>query len=341
MDKQKIKKILVNRLRKINLFLLPQQENDYRPLILNGRFFTYIALILVLAKLVTLFSLVYVPQSPFFSSIATSVLVKLTNQERNYYGANSLRISPELNQAALMKANDMVANDYFAHWSPQGRSPWYWFQMAGYNYEYAGENLAIGFFDASEVHRAWLNSSTHRANILNPEYQEMGLAVVEKDFHGRKSFLVVQMFGTPRKQESRVVEAVRRELTPTPTPTPTPQEPVLIEEEVVAQETQERTILGDYDVGIYIYSGNLIEQVSFDLLHFLILEYDKIIQKAALIILVFLGFVLLVNVFVRFDVQHPDLIFKGLFFLAVFLVFEYFNQEIIVKVFLESPIINK
>ncbi len=332
-EKEKIKKSLIKGWGKFKVFLLPIAENDYRPHVLNGRFFTYLALILILAKLVTVFYLVYIPQTTFFSDIATSVLVRMTNQERGSVGAGSLKISPALNQAALMKAQDMVANNYFSHWSPQGRSPWYWFQMAGYNYQYAGENLAIGFYDATDVHRAWLESSTHRANILNPSYQEIGLAVVEKDFYGRKSFLVVQMFGTPAKKETVVV---------------TPVEKVLVEEvkvsepeellEVASQE--ETTILGEYDIGVYIHSAGFIEKTSFNLLHFFLLEYDKIIQKMIFLSLVFLAFVLLVNVFVRFDVQHPDLIFKGLSFLAILLVFEYFNQEAIVRIFLGTAILG-
>jgi hypothetical protein len=333
MKKEKIKKSLIQGWGKFKVFFLPLAENNYRPHVLNGRFFTYLALILILAKIVTVFYLVYIPQTTFFSDIATSVLVKMTNQERNSVGAGSLKISPTLNQAALMKAQDMVANNYFSHWSPQGRSPWYWFQMAGYSYQYAGENLAIGFYDATDVHRAWLESSTHRANILNPSYQEMGLAVVEKDFYGRKSFLVVQMFGTPAKKETVAVTPVKKVLV----------EEVKVSEpeellEVASQE--ETTILGEYDIGVYIHSAGFIEKTSFNLLHFFLLEYDKIIQKMIFLSLIFLAFILLVNVFVRFDVQHPDLIFKGLSFLAIFLVFEYFNQEAIVRIFLGTAILG-
>lgn len=337
----------------LKIFLIPCVENNYRPSILNGRFFSYLALFLILAKFATLFYLVYLPQTHFFSDIATSVLVKMANEERIHIGVNSLKINPKLNQAAFMKANDMIENNYFSHWSPQGKSPWHWISLAGYQYEYAGENLAVGFFDATEVHRALINSAAHRDNILSPVYQEIGIAVIEKDFYGKNSFLVVQMFAAPRQ----IVVASERSLID-PKDIPDEKEPVeekfaeeaveeelikeeLVEEELIEEElVEEKAILGDYDIGVYIQSAGTIEKASFNLLQFFLLEYDDIIQKITMLSLLFLGFILLINVFIRFDVQHPDLIFKGLLFLAIFLLFEYLDQETIARVFLGTPILG-
>src|SRR6185436_7850636 len=100
-----------------------------------------------------------------------------------------------LNKAAMAKAQDMVKNGYFAHESPQGISPWYWFKQAGYVYKYAGENLAVGFVDSKTVYDAWFNSPSHKANLLNKNYTQVGTAIVS-GFDGN-SIVVVQEFGRP------------------------------------------------------------------------------------------------------------------------------------------------
>jgi len=323
------------KIKKLKTFLFPCIENNYKPSILNGRFFSYLALILVFAKFITVFYLICIPQVPFFSDIASGVLFRMTNEERVLSGRDSLRISPQLNEAALMKAEDMVKNDYFSHWSPEGKSPWHWISLAGYDYQYAGENLAIGFFDATEVHRALVNSPTHKENIVSPDYEEMGIAVVEKDFGGRSSFLVVQMFGTPRK--TKIVEAVAEEDL---VKEKEERREDILAEEVEEDEREEPAVFGDYDTGISIYPAGTIQKGTFGLFHFLLLKYDALIQQIIIISLLFLGFVLLVNVFVRFDVQHPDIVLKGLFFLAIFLFFDYLDQATITRIFFGVPILG-
>jgi hypothetical protein len=67
----------------------------------------------------------------------------------------------------------------------------------GYAYKAAGENLAINFTDAKEQQSAWMESKTHRANILNANYREIGVAVVEGKIDGQHSIVTVQLFGTP------------------------------------------------------------------------------------------------------------------------------------------------
>lgn len=123
----------------------------------------------------------------------------LVNQDRTSDGLPALDLNPTLNLAAYAKAEDMISNHYFAHTSPEGVSPWYWFKTLGYNYAYAGENLAIGYKDANTLVNSWMNSPDHRANILSPNYQDMGLAVIKSE----NSTLVVQMFGSPHKLSER------------------------------------------------------------------------------------------------------------------------------------------
>lgn len=99
---------------------------------------------------------------------------------------------------------------YFEHVSPEGRDPWYWFHEANYVYRYAGENLAIDFSDANALFAAWMESPTHRANILHPKYTEIGVAVVDGLFADTPTTLVVQHFGTPMTAPANLTKPTMR-----------------------------------------------------------------------------------------------------------------------------------
>ena len=117
---------------------------------------------LLLAVIVVVFGIR--PESP---ELSHETLLQLVNQDRAVLGLKPLRLNPTLSLAALAKASDMVERNYFAHISPDGVKPWHWFKSLGYNYAYAGENLAVNFSDSLPVHEAWMASEGHRKNILN------------------------------------------------------------------------------------------------------------------------------------------------------------------------------
>jgi hypothetical protein len=131
------------------------------------------------------------------AAVVASALVDLANNDRAQNNVSTLTVNPELQAAAQAKANDMAANGYFAHVSPAGLNPWYWFTQAGYNFTYGGENLAVYFSDSNTVNTAWMNSPEHRANILNQHFTEIGVATAEGMYQGHKTSFVVQEFGTP------------------------------------------------------------------------------------------------------------------------------------------------
>jgi len=130
-------------------------------------------------------------------TFSSDQIITLTNSKRAQNGLGLLAINSQLSQAALAKANDMYVADYWAHNSPSGKTPWSFISAAGYRYLYAGENLARDFSDASSVVEAWMASSSHRSNILDDNFKEIGVAVTSGDLEGREVVLVVQMFGTP------------------------------------------------------------------------------------------------------------------------------------------------
>ncbi len=134
-------------------------------------------------------------------AIIVSLLGDLTNQERQAENLPSLKTDPLLMKSAELKAEDMAAYGYFAHTSPEGKTPWYFLDEVGYKYQYAGENLAINFSNTEDVTSAWLKSPTHRANIVKSEYTEMGSAIATGTYEGKEAVFVVQVYGNPRAEE--------------------------------------------------------------------------------------------------------------------------------------------
>jgi len=130
------------------------------------------------------------------SDISVQQLLILTNQQREGNSLAPLSNNPELDQAAYNKAADMFAKDYWAHNAPDGTTPWVFIKGAGYNYVYAGENLARGFSNASDVVTAWMNSQEHRKNILSSNYRDVGFAVATGKLNGEDTVLVVEMLGS-------------------------------------------------------------------------------------------------------------------------------------------------
>lgn len=180
-------------------FFVPEESNNYKARLLHPTFLVLQLLFFLTFQLCLNFFLLVRPQVlGFSSSITPERIVELTNQKRTEEGLPSLRLNPVLSEAAGRKASDMFAFNYWAHTSPSGRDPWSFFREAGYNYLYAGENLARDFADPEGVVNAWMASSSHRDNILNGRYQEIGVAVVNGTLQGVETTLVTQLFGTPK-----------------------------------------------------------------------------------------------------------------------------------------------
>lgn len=186
-------------LEKLKNLLIPHKGNNYRPDLLE-RVSVGIMLVLILLSfaMANLQALLWISSDWLVSSILPAVIVDLTNDERDSGSLSPLSRNATLDEAAREKAEHMAKNEYFAHYSPDGVSPWYWFDEVGYNYLHAGENLAVHFTESNEVVEAWMNSPTHRANIMNGEYTEIGVGTAKGEYKSRPTIFVVQLFGTPR-----------------------------------------------------------------------------------------------------------------------------------------------
>lgn len=177
----------------------------------NGNTETIVAIV-IFAEL-----LYFVSSFSITANIATvfvGMLDELTNNERVINNLPELKVSPILNQSAQLKAEDMASKGYFAHTSPEGLTPWYWLDLVGYKYNYAGENLAVNFSNTEDVTAAWMNSPTHRANIVKFAYTEVGSGVATGTYKGKEAVFVVQEYANPKPVKIESIEATTSSSTP-------------------------------------------------------------------------------------------------------------------------------
>jgi len=202
--------------------------------------------------------------------ISVQDLLLLTNIQRSHSGLPVLQLNGELTQAAEAKAQDMFAKDYWAHFGPDGESPWDFIHAAGYNYVYAGENLARGFSSAQDTVNAWMNSPEHRANILSPNYQDVGFAVERGRLPGDSdTILVVQMFGSQQAVHAAQTPPVVVPQTVTTQPTPQPTQAVLS----VTPTPVQSPVLGVVKENPLFNSAFLTKSISYILLSLFVIVF--------------------------------------------------------------------
>lgn len=147
---------------------------------------------------ITTFSIGFSFSSTVLASSSSSEILALVNKERIASGNAELVWNEKLARAAEMKAEDMFQNNYWAHYSPSGTSPWDFFTKAKYEYKHAGENLARGFPNSEDAVTAWMNSASHKANIVSKKYKDTGIAIAKGKINGVETEIVVQLFGAAK-----------------------------------------------------------------------------------------------------------------------------------------------
>lgn len=137
-------------------------------------------------------------------------IISLTNKERQLAGHAGLTENKLLTKAAAVKLEDMFEQQYFEHVSPDGKGPSDVIGATGYAYIMVGENLAEGDFRSNEeLVQGWMNSPGHRENILKPQYTEIGVAVRQGTYQGKRVWMAVQEFGRPRSDCPQVDEGLK------------------------------------------------------------------------------------------------------------------------------------
>lgn len=151
-------------------------------------------------------------------SITPQDLLVITNQKRQEAGLSALVLDGALTQAAEQKASDMFSKNYWAHIAPDGTTPWFFIRNSGYEYLYAGENLARGYTSSNDVINAWMESPSHKENMLSPHYNDVGFAIREGALTGEETVLVVEEFGS--RVESSQSQSVEEKASPEPSSIP-------------------------------------------------------------------------------------------------------------------------
>lgn len=332
-------------------FFIPHHGNDHRPHALRTRSLAVYVVAAVLVKLAASGVLFwYYPNAARMARIIAQEIVTLANLSRQAAGVSALRLDSVLVASAQAKGQDMIGRDYFAHDSPDGKKPWSWINRDEYDYVYAGENLAVDFVTADAVHQAFMKSPSHRANILNPSYQDIGVAVIEGTLAGRQTELLVEFFGTRRASvapgakpattpavPTTVAKTAGPRIRPPATPTPsrvarsvpTPQ----VAANTAPPESAKPTELAappalaptdvsngaapGEDVGPALPSEPILvlgtESRTDEVIAF-VLQFSNFFLLA---LVIFLTIALLLNIFIRIRVQHPDVILQTLAALAL------------------------
>ncbi|MFH1456713.1 MAG: CAP domain-containing protein [Patescibacteria group bacterium] len=285
-------------LKKIHYYTIPHKGNDFKPHSLRHKTLLFYSALLILVKIaITACMFLVYPTSAEFSTITTNRIIELTNKERAELNLQELRQSEVLNQAATLKLNDMFKYNYFAHTSPQGVKPWNWFGEANYNYTYAGENLAMDFLEAEDAVQAWMDSETHRDNIMSKNYDEIGIAVGIGEIDGHKTTVVVQLFGKRyvRVAGEKIFEQGAREaIISEPSQLPIDQAVVITNKADSRQVTLENNKKTGWLESVVKYSN----KIFFGLLIFLIIN-------------------LILTIIIRIEIQHKPIIMHTLFVIAL------------------------
>lgn len=182
----------------IKHLFFPHESNNQKAKILHSSSLGVLALFLIAFQIF----LTYVPKTipsvlGYAANIKPSEVIRLTNEKRSQAGLPPLTENSSLSSAARAKGNDMLAKGYWAHFAPDGTSPWSFFLSFGYKYRYAGENLARDFSSDHLAVEAWMASPSHKENILSPNYKDIGIGVVEGSLSGADTTIIVQFFGAP------------------------------------------------------------------------------------------------------------------------------------------------
>ena len=306
-------------LRWLKNYFIPHKDNDYRPGSLKSRSILFIGTIVLVIEILFLFqALIIIPRVNLAGLILSNVLIDETNGNRTADTMPSLKVSPLLEVAAQQKADDMAKNGYFAHTSPSGITPWYWFQKAGYKFAYAGENLAINFSDSKDIINAWMNSPLHRENILNSHFTEIGIGIARGMYQGQEAVFVAQLFGEP-------LSALAYQ------PPKTAPMPVVLTEASASLPSAQSifvAVKGVEEVGGNLAAkGNKVEPQSN------VVQAVASMPRTATNYLFFVigAFMLasfLLNILIKIDVQHKDLILNGFLLMFVLVGLVLFNQFI-------------
>lgn len=217
-------------------YLIPGSNNNFTPLLLHR------SALVIYVLVVFVFNIV-VGQLDFstaYAAVDASTLYSLHNTNRTNNSLAPLQVNQQLVTSATNKARAMLESNCWDHYCPPGTSPWTFILNTGYEYIYAGENLGEGFTNSNTLMNAWMNSPSHRANVLNGNFTEIGIGFAYGSFQGNpNNTIAVVHFGskgspsTPKPSVEVTTKTVPRPVSTRPPatrpPAPTGVPPIQID----------------------------------------------------------------------------------------------------------------
>ncbi len=191
---------------KMKRFILPHPANNYQPPVFHKQRLAFYAASSLLVKVLSVAFVLLLPMTALMSANPyqqqARQIIFLTNKFRQEKGLAALKENSLLDKAAQAKAQDMFKYQYFNHTSPQGKKFIYWLREVHYSYQKVGENLALGFTQPKNVLAAWEKSPEHYANLVDPDFREIGVSVQEGIYQQKPTRVVVQYLATPLTKEN-------------------------------------------------------------------------------------------------------------------------------------------
>lgn len=292
---------------------IPHEGNDHRPQILCEYNIRYIIIIILFLEIFTFLipTLTRINSTGGMATVLPAILANLTNDERQAQNLKTLTVNPILNKAAEMKAIDMATHGYFAHTSPDGKTPWYWIKKVGYQYQYAGENLAINFSDSKDVTTAWMASPTHKANIVKGNYTEVGTGVASGVYEGKETVFVAQVYANPLSIVKSIKSDINKEMLSD------------IEDIKVVKTIEEEQPVNVLGAEIVVESENFVSLKETKLTQeptFFQKLFSSPRNTTNIILYTIFGLIsiaLILYIFIKLRNHHKDLITNGLIVLAI------------------------
>ncbi|OJI08568.1 MAG: hypothetical protein COX02_00670 [Candidatus Vogelbacteria bacterium CG22_combo_CG10-13_8_21_14_all_37_9] len=189
---------------------IPYEGNNYQPEALNPYRILFYSITSIGIKIFVIAVIFMFPLSallvPDILNDQSQKIVDLTNEVRAKAGVPPLRENETLDQAAVKKVEDMLAHQYFSHQGPDDRAVSDWLSSVGYRYLVAGENLAMGFATPEEVVDGWTKSKTHYTNMIDADFNEIGIGLSVGRYNNIETTVVAQYFGRPSGEQMIILQ---------------------------------------------------------------------------------------------------------------------------------------
>ena len=307
----------INMLNWFKKHFIPHEGNEHRPRFLRKENIKNIAILIILVEafVFLLPTLTNLNRTGGMAAVLPAVLATLTNEERQANNLQILTTNPVLVKAAEMKANDMASKSYFAHTSPEGKTPWYWLEQVGYKYQYAGENLAINFSDSKDVTNAWMNSPTHRANIVKDKYTEVGTGIATGMYQGRQTVFVAQVYANPLVVKTEPIKIPVKKVETKSVNTKNVAVSEAPKTKVLGAEIE--TVNSPTNIARQDLTENTENNQEVSLWQKLMASPRNSTNMIFFIILGVIILALILNIFIKIKHHHPNLIINGLIIIAI------------------------